>query len=198
MIIRGSVLAAAMMVAASAATAQWDVGLQLTTTHYRGSAHDTTTASAVDNLRPGDATSVGLRLDHVIGRTRIGFQATYAKPGVAATAPGLSLSDKTTGQLVEMGIVVNFRVAGIGSSGAIRAELGPALHLWNLDDDVRSRLGALGGVTYEWPVAQRLTGTIRLEGMISASWFETTDLPPELERQVTWRYGWGVGLRYRL
>jgi len=188
-----------LMVAAAAApaAAQWDLGLQLSTSHYRGTAHDTTN-SAAQNLRPGDATTIGLRLDHAIGRARVALQAAYGKPGITATAPGLMLTDKTTGELLEVGTLINFRVAGIGSSGAIRAELGPALHLWKIDDEVRSRVGAIGGALYEWPVAERFSGTIRLEGMLSKSWLDAADAPPGVARQVTWRYGWGVGLRYRL
>jgi hypothetical protein len=43
-----------------------------------------------------------------------------------------------------------------------------------------------------------VSGAVRLEGTFSKSWFDAADLPPEYERQVTWRIGWGVGLRYRL
>ncbi|HWC72494.1 MAG TPA: hypothetical protein VG454_01055 [Gemmatimonadales bacterium] len=179
------------------ARAQWDLGIQLSTTHYRGSAHDTT-SSGVENVRPGDAMMIGLRLDHPIGRVRFAVQAAYGKPGLSATGPGLTVTDKTSGQLFEGGALVNFRVVGIGSSGAIRAELGPALHLWKSDDEVRTRVGGMGAAVYEWPVAERFTGTIRFEGMISKSWFDAVDLPPELERQVTWRYGVSLGLRYRL
>jgi hypothetical protein len=39
---------------------------------------------------------------------------------------------------------------------------------------------------------------VRLEGILSPSWFNATDVPPEFERRVTWRYGVGLGLRYRL
>ena len=62
----------------------------------------------------------------------------------------------------------------------------------------RRRLGALGAVAYEWPVTKRFSGAVRFEGMLSKSWFDAGDLPPEYERQVTWRYGVGLGLRYRL
>ena len=93
---------------------------------------------------------------------------------------------------------MNFQVAGIGSSGAVRLELGPSLHLWKSEDEMRSRAGAVVAAAYEWPVVGRLTGAIRLEGILSKSWFDPGDLPSELERRATWRYGVGLGLRYRL
>ena len=84
----GRVSVVVLMVAAPAppAAAQWDLGLQLSTSHYRGTARDTTN-SAAQNLRPGDATTIGLRLDHAIGQTRVALQAVYGKPGITATAP---------------------------------------------------------------------------------------------------------------
>jgi len=89
-------------------------------------------------------------------------------------------------------------VGGIGPSGAVRIELGPALHLWDFDGEYRTRLGGIGALAYEWPVSSRFIGGIRLEGMLSKSWFDATEVPPEFERQLTWRYGVGLGLRYRL
>ena len=76
--------------------------------------------------------------------------------------------------------------------------MGPALLLWDFDDEFRMRVGALGAGIYEWAVTQRLQGAVRLEGMLSRSWFEAGELPPEFERQLTWCYGVGLGLRYRL
>jgi len=110
----------------------------------------------------------------------------------------LILTDNSTGQLIEGQLLLNFRVVGIGSSGAIRAEVGPSLHLWKSGDENRTRLGGVTALAYEWPVTKRFSGAIRLEGIVSKSWFDAGDLPPEYERQVTWLYGVGLGLRYRL
>ena len=178
--------------------AQWDIGFEISTTRYRGSSHDTTGSNSPLTLRPANATNVGLRVDRAIGRARLGLRASYASVGLTAAGPGLILTDNSTGQLLEGQLLVNFRVVGIGSSGAIRAEVGPSLHLWKSGDEVRQRAGAIAATAYEWPVAQRLSGAIRLEGIFSKSWFDARDLPPEFERQVTWRYGVGLGLRYRL
>jgi hypothetical protein len=110
----------------------------------------------------------------------------------------INLTDKTTGDLFEVVPLLSTRVGGIGPSGAMRLELGPALHLWNLDGDMHARVGVLGGVAYEWPIAGRISGSVRLDGSLSPSWFDAGDVPPEFERRATWRYGVGLGLRYRL
>jgi hypothetical protein len=106
--------------------------------------------------------------------------------------------DKTTGRLVESSLLISTRVGGIGPSGAVRIELGPALHLWDYSGEMRTRFGALGAAAYEWLISKRFVGAVRIEGAVSPSWFEAADVPPEFERRVTWRYGLGLGVHYRL
>lgn len=187
-----------MAVIAVPVAAQWNVGLEINATHYRGSSRAATDSSGPTRVRPADATTFGVRVDRVIRRARLGLQISYATVGLTASAPDLILTDNSSGEVFEGQLLLNFQVAGIGSSGAVRMELGPSLHLWKAESESRSRAGAVAAAAYEWPVANRFSGAIRLEGMLSKSWFDPGDLPSELERRVTWRYGVGLGLRYRL
>jgi len=184
--------------AARPLAAQWYVGVELAATRYGGSAHDTSSSHVASQGRPGDATSISVRVGRNWLRYGFSFRASYAKPGLAVAGDNINLTDKTTGDLLEVVPLVSALVGGIGPSGAVRLELGPALHLWNLDRHMHARVGALGAAAYDWPVARRFSGTVRLEGVFSRSWFDPGDTPPEFERRVTWRYGIGLGLRYRL
>ena len=83
-----------------------------------------------------------------MGRVRVGLRGSYGKPGLSATGQGITVTDKTSGQLIELATLVAVRVGGIGPSGVVRAELGPALHLWKFDDDTRDRVSALGALAY--------------------------------------------------
>ena len=196
---RGGVLLLALVaVTTTPAAAQWDVGFEISTTHYRGSSRAATDTGGPTTIRPGNATAFGVRVDRAIRRVRLALQASYAHVGLTAAAPNLTLTDNSAGELFEGQLLVNFQVVGIGSSGAIRAEVGPSLHLWKSEDETRSRGGGVAAAAYEWPVARRFSGAIRIEGILSKSWFDPGDLPSELERRVTWRYGVGLGLRYRL
>lgn len=177
---------------------QWSVGLELATHRYRGATHDTTNSHVASEGRPGGGAAVSLRLGHNWRRAGAALRLSYSNPGFAVASPSFSLTDKTTGQLVEVSMLLNTRVGGIGPSGAVRAEVGPALHLWDFSGEYRTRAGALAGLAYEWPVTNRLLGSVRLEGMLSSSWFNPNELPPEFERRATWRYGVGLGLHYRL
>ena len=192
------VVASLVALPMDAAVAQWNVGVEVGAARFGGSAHDTANTGAPSQWRPGDATTIGVRAGRDVGRIGVGLRASYGKPGLAATGQGLTVSDKTSGELIEVAALLAVRVGGIGPSGAIRAELGPALHLWNLGDEVRAPIGALGALAYEWPVAGRFSGAIRLEGTVSKSWFEEGDLPPEYDLRLTWRYGVTLGVRYRL
>ena len=183
------------------AAAQWRIGLELADTRYRGSAHDTSSTTTHPDARPGSTTMVGLRISRGWGRWgRWGaaVRASYGKTRFSLGTKQLEVTTGGTGRLVEFAGLVNTRVGGIGSSGAARVELGPALHLWDFDQEIRARLGALGAFSYEWPVAGRVSGSVRLEGTLSKSWFNAADVPPEFERRVTWRYGVGLGVSYRL
>lgn len=194
------VVAALVVLPVAAAAGQWTVGLEFGAARFGGSARDTSNGSGPPRWRPGDVPTIGLRVEHGWRRVAVGLKASYGKPGLTATGPGggLIVTDKSSGQLVELATVVAIQVGGIGPSGAVRAEIGPALHLWKYGDDMHSGVGALGALAYEWPVAGRFSGAIRLEGLLSKSWFEEGDLPPEYDLQLTWRYGVTLGVRYRL
>ena len=177
------------------AAGQWRIGLELMNTYYRGSAVDT---SGNPHVRPGNALMPTLHLDTRINSVRVALRMSYGKPGLSLTGQGVTITDRTSDQLFEATGTVGFRVGGIGPSGAIVVDIGPTLHLWKATPETRTRLGGLVAGTYEWPVSERFTGAIRIESILSKSWFDEADLPPEYRRQATWRFGWGVGLRYSL
>jgi len=187
-----------LSVVCSPAAAQWHLGMELTANTYRGTARDTSSTHVTPNGGPGGGPAFSLLVNRTWKRIGATLRVSYANPGFAVTSPELRVIDKTTGMLVEVTSLISTRVGGIGPSGAVRVELGPALHLWDFSGEYRTRLGGIGAAVYEWPVSSRFTGSVRLEGSASSSWFNATEVPPEFERHLTWRYGVGIGLRYRL
>jgi len=57
-----SIVLVVAALSARSAAAQWYVGLELGVAHYHGTAHDTGNGGGPDTFRPGDATSIGVRL----------------------------------------------------------------------------------------------------------------------------------------
>lgn len=191
---RASLILIACSFAAPGLTAQSSVGMEIASVRYGGSSRDTS-----GNVgRPGGGIGGSVRLDHRWKQWGAAVRFSYANPGFTAEHAPVSITDKSTGRLVEVAPLVSTRVGGIGPSGAVRVEVGPALHLWDFDGEYRKRLGGLAALVYEWPVVNRLMGSIRIEGSLSQSWFDAADVPPEFERHATWRYGVGLGLRHRL
>lgn len=191
---RAAAVLVLMHLALRPCSAQWHLGLELSTVNYHGSSRDTSGISA----GPGTATAIGIKVERRFRRFHESLRLSYANPGFAVSDEGLKFIDRSTGSHFEIGLLSSFRVGGIGPSGAARVELGPALQLWNAAGEVRTRVGAVGAAVYEWPVAGRWTGRIRLEGMLSKSWFDATDVPSDVERHVTWRHGVGISLLYKL
>jgi hypothetical protein len=185
---------ALLMLLPAPLSAQWRIGLELATEHYGGSSRDTGGVT----VGPGAGTAFGIRIERSVRSASLALRLAYSHPGFAASGGDLMFVDKSTGLHFEAGVLTSFRVGGIGPSGAVRAELGPALQLWNVAGEVRARLGGVGAAVYEWPVAARWIGRIRLEGMLSESWFDRADVPDGARRRPTWRYGIGLGLSYRL
>lgn len=188
-------LSAAM---AAPSPAQWHVGVEIAVNRYGGSAHDTSSSHVASQGRPGDATALSLRVGRDWRRFGLALRGSHSRPGLAVTGERVNLTDKSSGDLLELAWILSTRVGGIGPSGAVKLELGPALHLWDYEGDIRSRVSGSGAAAYEWALVGRFTGVVRLEGLLSGSWFDAGDVPPEFERRVTWRYGVGLGLRYRL
>lgn len=180
---------------AEPAVGQWRIGLELMNTYFRGSAVDT---SGNPHARPGNAAMPTLHMETKVNDVRVALRFSYGKPGLSVTGQGVTITDKSSDKLYEALGTVGFHVGGIGPSGAIVVDVGPTLHVWKASPETRTRIGGLVAGSYEWPVSERFTGAVRIEGIFSKSWFDEADLPPEFRRQATWRYGWGVGLRYRL
>lgn len=196
---RAAVVALALMSALqpAAAAAQWHLGLELLATRYGGTSRDTAGAAGT-TLNPGATTMLGIRVDRTSARWSVGLKIAYGKTGIRGAAGPISLTDKAIGDLIEADILVGLRVGGIGPSGAVKVELGPALPLWDNGEGFRLRWAALGAATYDWRVAGRIAGVLRMEGLVSPSWFDAGELPPEVERVMTRRAGFSLGLRYRL
>ncbi|MGH7530146.1 MAG: hypothetical protein ACREMN_07160 [Gemmatimonadales bacterium] len=186
----------AILTPAAPLPAQWHVGVEVAATRYGGTSR--ALSDTAPTLQPGAATMFAVRLDRRFGRWGVVVRAAAGNPGLRAWIADFALEDRSDGSAIEPSAAVTYRVGGIGPSGAVWVEVGPALPLWDIDGDIRSRWGALGAVTYEWTVAGRFRGAVRVDGLVSPSWFEPGDLPDELERRTTWRYGVGLGLRYRL
>src|SRR2546430_3544211 len=174
--------------------AQWGIAAEIGVARFGGSSRDTS-GTTVGPYRP---TTVELRLDRGLRSARVAIAVLYAKTGIAGEQPGLAVVQYDIASLWEVAPQLSFRLAGFGVGVDVRLEAGPALQLWDLDGESRTRVGGRAATVLEWPLARALTGSLRLSGALSRSVFDAADTPSGVERRATRRFGVAVGLRYQL
>src|SRR5436190_1865850 len=121
-----------------------------------------------------------------------------AQTGIAGEQPGLAVVQYDLASLCEVAPQVSFRLARFGAGVDVRLEAGPAIQLWTVDGDSRTRVAAQTAAALEWPLAGSLSGSLRVSGVLSGSIFNADEPPPEVERRATRRFGVAIGVRYRL
>jgi len=176
------------------AAVQWGVSVELGVARFGGTSRDSSGAT-VGPYRP---TTFGLRLDRSLGRARVAVDILHAKTGLAADGQGVAVVQYAIGSLWEIAPEMSLRVARFGMGVDVRVEAGPAIDFWNFDGERRNRVGGRAAAVVEWPLARALTGSLRMNGVLSRSVFDAADTPSGVERRATRRFGVAVGLRYQL
>jgi hypothetical protein len=175
-------------------SAQWGIAAEIGVARFAGSSRDSSGVT-VGPYRP---TTFELRVDGRLGAPRLVIAVLYAKTGIAGEQPGLAVVQYDAASLWEVAPQLSFRLARLGVGVDVRLEAGPALQLWNLEGESRTRVGGRAAAALEWPLARALTGSLRMSGVLSRSVFDPADTPGGVERRATRRFGVAVGLRYRL
>ena len=187
-------IAVGLAVAPRPSSAQWGIAAEIGVARFAGSSRDSSGVT-VGPYRP---TTFELRVDARLGPPRVAIVVLYAKTGIAGEQPGLAVVQYDIASLWEVSPQVSFLLARFGVGVDVRLEAGPALQLWNLDGESRTRLGGRAATVVEWPLARDLTGSLRVSGVSSESVFDAADTPSGVERRATRRFGVAVGLRYQL
>jgi hypothetical protein len=182
------------LAAPGAVSAQWGIAAEIGVARFGGSSRDTS-GTVVGPYRP---TTFELRLDRALGSARAGVAVLHAKTGIAGEQPGLAVVQYDIASVWEIAPQASFRLARFGVGVDLRLEAGPAVQLWTLDRDHRTRVAARTAAALEWPLARALTGALRVSGVLSGSVFDAGETPAGVERRATRRVGVAVGIRYGL
>jgi hypothetical protein len=182
------------LVAPGTVSAQWGITAEIGVARFGGSSRDTS-GTTVGPYRP---TTFELRLDRGLGSVRVAVAVLRAKTGIAGEQQGLAVVQYDIASFWEIAPQLSVRLARFGVGVDVRLEAGPAVQLWTLDDDRRTRVAARGAAALEWPLARALTGSLRVSGMVSGSVFDAGETPAGVERRATRRLGVAMGVRYRL
>ena len=182
------------LITPGALSAQWGVAAEIGVARFGGSSRDTS-GTTVGPYRP---TTFELRLDRGLGPARVALGVLRAKTGIAGEQSGLAIVQYDMASLWEITPQLSFRVAHFGVGVDVRLEAGPAVQLWKVDGDSRTRVAARGAAALEWPLARALTGSLRASGVLGGSVFNVDEPPPGVERRRTRRFGVAIGARLRL
>ena len=175
------------------AAAQWGLAAEIGVARFGGSARDTS-GTVVGPYRP---TTVGLRVESGAGGVALALTVMYAKTGVAGERDGFAVVQYDAASLWDVAPQVSLRLARFGAGVEARLEGGPAVDVWTVDGESRTRFAAHAGAALQWPLARALTGSLRLTGSLSQSVFDEAEMPAGTERRSTRRLGIALGVRYQ-
>lgn len=179
---------------AAPVAAQWSLSAEIGVAGFSGTSRDSTGAS-VGPFRP---TTFAIQVDRETGPARLGLMVLYAAPGLAGRQGNELIVQYGVISLWEIAPTLSVRLARFGAGGAAWVEAGPAVDLWQFDNEHRHRVGARAGVAFEWPLARSLSGSLRAGGVVSGSMVDASDVPADVDRVATRRLGIAVGVRYRM
>jgi hypothetical protein len=174
--------------------AQWGLSTEIGVARFGGTGRDTS-GIAVGPYRP---TTFGLRVDREAGPVRVAVVALYAQTGIAGVKDNLAVVDYNAASLLEVAPEVSLRLARLGAGAVARLEGGPAVDVWEVDGETRTRVGARAALALECPLGGRFVGSVRATGVLSGSIIDPDETANGVERHATRRGGVSIGLRLRL
>ena len=187
------------------AAAQWSMGLDIGASHFTGASFDTSAGGgggagggAAASLRPQHPSVLALRLERAAARVRVGLGVLRARAGLVAENGTAAAVQKGFFTLLELAPEGSIRLAETGAGTELRLHAGPLVDFWTLEEgDNRTRAGAHVALSAGWPIAGRVTGSVRVSAALTGSVFDAGELPSQLARRAMWRRTVSVGLRYR-
>jgi hypothetical protein len=181
-----------------AAFAQWSVRLETGAIAFSGASHDTSGATPPADFRPYHATTVQADVERRWAKWGVAVSVFHGSPGLALESDATAFVAKSLLAFWEIAPEVSLRLARTGGGVAVRAHLGPLFDIWLPDGETsHTRVGAHTGLSLEWPLGARVTGSVRTALALSGSAFTQDELPSRFELRPLWRRGVAGGVRWR-
>ena len=174
---------------------QWSLTPEIGLAAFSGTSRD----SGGVRLGPTRASVVALRFGWESPRLGVGLRVLTGSTGVGATDGDLTVIQEHQLRLFEFAGLMSWLVARVGTASRLSLEAGPALDIWvPQGGSSRTRVGAVAGAAWTFPVTPRLAAAVRLEAVLTPSLLDAADLPAGAERRATWRRGVSFALQRRL
>ena len=190
-------LALALPSRAGGQTKPWGIGFDAGLTRFWG-ASEPVPPNVTPGARPYRPTTFAIRVDRVLGRSRIGLTVSYAGSGLGVENQDLAIIAKGGLTWVQLAPELAYRVATLGPVTELRLFGGPVADLWNVDgDDTRTRIGGRAGLELLVPLGGPLAATMRAHGGLSGSLFREADVPSGYRTKTMPNAGFALGFRFR-
>lgn len=185
--------------APAALAAQWSVGFDIALSRFTSASVDTTTGGSGSSFHPHGPAIVGVHVERRLGRGGVALGVRYTGAGVIGENSDVAVEQKGVLTLVELAPDASLRIARTASGTEFRVSAGPVLDVWSENGGgTRTRAGAQAAVSVEWPIIERLAGSVRAAATLTGSVFDASELPAGVERRAMWRQSVALGVRYRL
>lgn len=177
------------------ASAQWSVAPELGIVNFGHSARDT--ALGLD-LGPSSTAAVGFRVTRSWPRMGIALRFRYGTSGLASTNGDVTVVVEHVFKLYDISSLASWRLAQLAVGTTLQLEAGPVLSIWKAKGgESRARAGASAALALRIAMGPRYAATIRVEGGVSPSVLDATDVPTGLERRTAWRRGVAIAIDRR-
>ena len=178
----------AVMIGRAQAQADWRLTLDAGATSYSAAAHDTS-ADRLE-IRPWRPTIFSLRVTRDVRKLGFGMTLGLAVGPLGLNIDDFVLLDGTDELLIELAPEIRYRLAVMPGGGSLHLSAGPVIDIWTpQDEETRTVLGGIGGVTLSLPLAGSWLVDVRGDLAITGSLLTEEDESAEIIRESTMRRG---------
>jgi hypothetical protein len=191
-----AVVLSAICLGASAARAQWTVGLEVGADRFWGGSME----GAPDHrsFRPYRPSTFGGALERRSGRAGLALRFMYTQASLALEGNDAVVAAKGVFTVYSASPEVTYRIASVGLNNQVLVQVGPLFEVWSVvDEESRTRVGVQGAASLGIPLGGRIAGTFSAGVALIPSPFEEGELPG-YDLRALWRRRFAVGLQYRL
>ncbi len=175
----------------------WGITPEIGFSHFRGTARDESTNPDV-SAGPSASTSLGIRLDHAVGRVRLALTLLYEEAGLVEGNGEISVTANNVLKLFALHPELSAPLFQLGKA-SLRVHAGAAIDKWSpAEEDPRTRFGLLAGLSLETPLSGGASLSIRWEATSGRSVLAEEDLPAGFKLHNTFHSRLGLGIRLGL
>jgi hypothetical protein len=176
----------------------WGIGFDVGLSRFWGGSEPVPPNDA-PGFKPYRPTTLGLRLDRMVGQARLAIGMLYAQSGLGSETDEVAIIAKGGLTWVQVTPELGYLLGTVGPVTEVSLFAGPELDFWMPSgEDARVRIGGRGGLELLVPLGSGLAGTLRAHAGVTGSLFRDSEVPSDFRTKTMPNAGVSLGLRLRL